>query len=51
MGALDFPHTHYGTASLSIAWDLLRDHETLTDDQKRAVLRENALGFYGFDDI
>jgi predicted TIM-barrel fold metal-dependent hydrolase len=48
MGALDFPHTHYGTASLSISFDLLKENKQLTDAQKRRVLRENALDYYGF---
>lgn len=51
MGALDFPHTHYGEASLSVAWDLLREHKDLSDEQKRLVLRENAKAYYGWDDI
>lgn len=51
MAALDFPHTHYGKASLSIAFDLARNHEVLTDDQKRKLLREASIRFYGWTDI
>lgn len=51
MAALDFPHTHYGTASLSVALDLVRDHAGLDDVQKRWMLRDAARDFYAFPDF
>lgn len=48
LGALDFPHTHYGVADLSAAFDLVRDHDGLGDAQKQAVLSTNALRYYGW---
>ncbi len=51
MGALDFPHTHYGTASLSESFDFIKNHKHLTDEQKRKVLRDNSVAFYGFSDV
>ena len=50
LGAFDFPHTHYGEASLSASFDFMRDHEQLTLLQKRKVLHDNAAAFYGFKD-
>ena len=52
MGALDFPHTHYGVgANLSVALDLIRNHKELTESQKKKVLLDNSVAFYGFKDI
>lgn len=51
MAALDFPHTHYGTASLSVALDLVRDHPGLDDVQKRWMLRDAARDFYAYTDF
>jgi predicted TIM-barrel fold metal-dependent hydrolase len=51
MAALDFPHTHYGTASLSVALDLVRDHEGLDHGQKQWLLRDAARAFYGYTDF
>jgi uncharacterized protein len=50
LGALDFPHTHYGVADLSAAFDFIRDHAELHDGQKQAVLSTNALRYYGWDE-
>jgi uncharacterized protein len=51
MTALDFPHTHYGTASLSAAFNFVRHHEDLTPKRKRLVLRDNSVRFYGWQDF
>ena len=50
MAAMDFPHTHYGTANLSEALDFVRNHEHLTPARKRKLLRDNALAFFGWKD-
>lgn len=50
MGGVDFPHTHYGVASLSASFDFLRDHAALSPLQKRKILHDNAAAFYGFKD-
>jgi len=49
MGALDFPHTHYGTSNLSAAFEFIRNHEALNDTAKQKLLRDNAVAFYSFD--
>ena len=48
MGAFDFPHTHYGVASLSTSYDFMRNHERLSVDRKRKLLNANTAAFYGF---
>jgi predicted TIM-barrel fold metal-dependent hydrolase len=48
MAAMDFPHTHYGTANLSEALDFVRKHEALSPARKRKLLRDNALKFFRF---
>ncbi len=48
MGAFDFPHTHYGVASLSTAYDFMRNHEGLSLSRKRKVMHDNIAAFYGF---
>ncbi len=50
MGAFDFPHTHYGVASLSIAYDFMRNHEHLSPQRKRKLLHDNTAAYYGFRD-
>ncbi|MFL6647032.1 MAG: amidohydrolase family protein [Sulfurifustaceae bacterium] len=50
MGAFDFPHTHYGVASISASFDFMRDHDGLSDEMKRKVLHDNCAAFYGFTD-
>jgi predicted TIM-barrel fold metal-dependent hydrolase len=49
MGAFDFPHTHYGVASLSVAYDFMRNHERLSLERKRKLLHDNTAAFFGFD--
>jgi predicted TIM-barrel fold metal-dependent hydrolase len=51
MAALDFPHTHYATASLSASFDFVRNHEGLSVPQKRAMLRDTALAYFGWTDL
>lgn len=51
MIALDFPHTHYGVHSLSAAFDFVRNHQHLSAQQKRLLLRDNSLRFYGWKDF
>lgn len=48
MGAFDFPHTHYGVASISASFDFMREHTGLSYDLKRKVLHDNCAAFYGF---
>lgn len=48
MGAFDFPHTHYGVASLSAAFDFIRDHNALSFEEKRKLLHDNAAKFYNW---
>lgn len=48
MGAFDFPHTHYGVASLSVSYDFMRNHERLSIGRKRKLLNDNIAAFYGF---
>ena len=50
MGAFDFPHTHYGVASLSAAFDFIRNHGNLSSETKRKLLHDNAASFYGWND-
>jgi predicted TIM-barrel fold metal-dependent hydrolase len=51
MAALDFPHTHYGTASLSASFDFVRNHTGVSAGRKRRLLRDVALEFYGWSDF
>ena len=51
MIALDFPHTHYGVHSLSASFDFVRNHQHLSPEQKRLLLRDNPLRFYGWKDF
>lgn len=51
MAALDFPHTHYGEASLSASFNFVRDHTGLDAARKRMLLRDTAAVFYGYDDF
>lgn len=48
MGAFDFPHTHYGVASLSTSYDFMRNHKHLSVERKRKLLNDNTAAFYGF---
>jgi predicted TIM-barrel fold metal-dependent hydrolase len=49
LGALDFPHTHYGVADLSAAFDFIRNHVELNDEQRARVLGTNGLAYYGWE--
>ncbi|MGF7234786.1 MAG: amidohydrolase family protein [Frankia sp.] len=50
MAALDFPHTHYGEASLSASFDFVRNHPAVDPAGKRMLLRDAAKAFYGYPD-
>ena len=50
MGALDFPHTHYGVADLSASFDFMRNHTQLSLERKRKLLHDNAAAFYNWTD-
>ncbi|MBA3770987.1 MAG: amidohydrolase family protein [Ramlibacter sp.] len=50
LGAFDFPHTHYGVASLSASFDFMRDHKELTPERKKKLLHDNSAAFYGWND-
>lgn len=51
MAALVFPHTHDEGEQISSSLGDIADATGLSEDQKRRVLRDNAIAFYGWKDI
>jgi predicted TIM-barrel fold metal-dependent hydrolase len=51
MAALDFPHSHYEGERMSSALGDIADDTGLDAAQKRRVLRDNAVAFYGWKDV
>ncbi|WP_416974860.1 amidohydrolase family protein [Streptomyces sp. 4F14] len=47
LGSADFPHVHYAGAKLGQGFTMLRDHDQLSDLQKKEILGGNASRFYG----
>jgi predicted TIM-barrel fold metal-dependent hydrolase len=47
LGSADFPHVHYAGGQLGEGFTFLREHTALTAEEKRLILGQNAVEFYG----